>query len=299
MEPAAIVLFVYNRPSHTEQILQSLAANHLASRSELIVYIDGPKQGASVDQLNNIEKVKTIIKAQHWCKKLTINVANANQGLANSIIKGVTDTLQHHERIIVLEDDMVVSPYFLDFMNEGLAKYANAEEVISIHGYCLPINFSEPAFFLRGADCWGWATWERGWKLFNPDARQLMKQLKKKRLLYEFDFFGTYDYSGMLQKQVDKKIDSWAIRWYASAFLNNKLTLYPSQSLVQNMGYDGSGTHKQNERQTRTNLNKEKVYLKDIPMSESLEARLLISKYLSTHLTFKQKIRKFIRGIAY
>lgn len=295
MEIAPIVLFAYNRPWHTEQTLQSLAKNVLASESELIVYVDGPKQDASAAQLENVEEVRALVKQQTWCKKLTIHIAESNQGLANSIIRGVSETLKKYDRLIVLEDDMILSPYFLQYMNETLEKYADCEDVVSIHGYCAPINYSSPIFFLRGADCWGWATWKRGWRLFNPDAQYLMNELKGKKLLYDFDFNGGYQYTKMLQYQIERKVDSWAIRWYASAYIQNKLTLYPSKSLVRNIGGDGSGTHVNDKHLSSGYLNDHKTPLPDIPIKESKEARLLIGQHYFKGLGVKHKLKKILK----
>jgi hypothetical protein len=294
MHTAPVILFAYNRPWHTRQTLRSLSENYLAKETELIVYIDGPK----LDDASNIAKiqeVRELVHNQNWCRKLTVHAAEKNQGLANSVISGISQTLALHDRVIVLEDDMVVSPYFLQFMNEALNKYENDDRVISIHGYSLPIDYSTSVYFLKGADCWGWATWKRGWDLFNADSRQLMRELKESKRLYDFDLEGSYDYSGMLQRQIDGIIDSWAIRWYASAFLRDKLTLYPGKSLVQNIGMDGSGTHGQNDKQMGTKASQEKIELENIPIEESTEARQLIIKHLLSHLNAKGRISRIFR----
>lgn len=139
---------------------------------------------------------------------------------------------------------MITSPYFLQYMNDALSLYKDIEEVISIHGYSYPVKRTLPdTFFLRGADCWGWATWKRGWKLFNLDSSDLYQQLQVNQQCYTFDFEGTHSYCKMLKNNIQGKNDSWAIRWYASAFLRNKLTLYPGRSLIHNIGNDGSGSH--------------------------------------------------------
>jgi len=143
----------------------------------------------------------------------------------------------------VLEDDLVTSPYFLQYMNDALNLYENDNRVISIHGYCYPIDGLPETFFLKGADCWGWATWKRGWSLFEQDGSRLISELERRKLVERFDCFGAYDFSGMLKGQIEGRNDSWAIRWYASALLQGKLTLYPGKSLVHNTGNDASGRH--------------------------------------------------------
>ena len=194
-----------------------------------------------------------------------------------------------------MEDDLITSPFFLQYMNEALDKYEHTEEVTSIHGYCLPIDYPGPLFFLKGADCWGWATWRRGWELFNADGRELMLQLKRKKLMYAFDFEGSHDYAGMLQQQIDGHIDSWAIRWYASAFLANKLTLYPGRSLVRNIGADGSGTHPQDAVQNQVELSETAVNLIDIPVEETKLARKLYGRHFYRYLGIKGKLRKWLK----
>ena len=282
MKLAPVLIFTYNRPWHTLQTLTSVRNNTLASSSDIIIYSDGPKISASPDDSRNIEKVREIIHRQDWDLNIKVRTSSTNKGLAKSIIEGVTETLREYEHVIVLEDDMVVSPHFLTYMNEALTKYENEGSVISVHGFNLPINYKVP-FFLKGADCWGWATWRRGWSLFRSDGRLLMNEIMERKSSYEFDLEGAYQYTEMLQNQIDGKNNSWAIRWYASAFLENKLTLYPGISLVRNIGNDNSGTHRQDGQFMKTEVSDEKIVLQDIPIKESTLARELISKYLLKH----------------
>ncbi|KKR46252.1 MAG: glycosyltransferase [Parcubacteria group bacterium GW2011_GWA1_40_21] len=156
----------------------------------------------------------------------------------------MTDIVNKFGKIIVLEDDMVSSPYFLKFMNDALDLYENEDKVISIHAYAYPVKKSLPeTFFLKNPGCWGWATWKRGWDMFESDGQKLLDELIKKRLVKEFDYNYSYRFSETLRQQAEGIKDSWAILWYASAFLSDKLTLYPGQSLIQNIGFDGSGVN--------------------------------------------------------
>jgi len=239
---APIVLFTYNRPDHTSEVIRSLAANKEAAKSDLIVFSDGPKSDADIQNVNSTRK---IVQSISGFRSVKVFESEKNKGLANSVIEGVSKVIEQYGKIIVLEDDLVVSPEFLSYMNHFLEVYKNEDKVISIHGYVYPVktHISTP-FFIRGADCWGWATWKRGWDLFESDSEKLYKQIAtNKKWADKFDFEGTYPYLKMLKDQADGKIDSWAIRWYASAFLNDKITLYPPATLVDNIGMDGSGIH--------------------------------------------------------
>ena len=139
---------------------------------------------------------------------------------------------------------MVCSPYFLQYMNKSLEFYKDTEKVASIHAYSYPCETPLPeTFFLRGADCWGWATWERAWQNFEADGKILLEKIKDNKLESEFNFNDSADYLKMLENQIAGSNNSWAIRWYASAFLKNMLTLYPGISMVQNIGCDDTGTH--------------------------------------------------------
>ncbi len=295
---APIVLFVYNRPEHTLRTLQHLANNSEASESMLFIFCDGPKVNASPHQLEKIDEVRTIIRKEKWCKEVTIIESQINKGLANSIIEGVTKIVNEYGKIIVLEDDLVVSNYFLKYMNEALELYENENDVISIHGYLYPIKEDLPeTFFLKGADCWGWATWKRGWALFEEDGRKLFKEIKDRNLEYEFDFKGSYPYFKMLKKQIAGKNDSWAIRWYASAFLKNKLTLYPGKSLAINIGNEGSGTHVKETQLYDTTISQVPIEVKKKSIEVNRKVLEILRTYFaSTQESFIQKIFKWFKN---
>ncbi len=240
MTLAPITLFVYNRPYHTRRTIEALKKNMLASQSNLIIYSDGPKHDVVSKE---IEEVRSIIKGITGFKSIRIVERKHNLGLAKSVISGITETINQYGKAIVLEDDLETTPYFLKYMNDGLNLYENDPEVASIHGYVYPIQGLDKSFFIKGADCWGWATWKRAWDLFEEDGQKLFDELKQNKLLFEFDFYGTFPYSRMLKEQIEGKNSSWAVRWYASMFLQQMLTLYTSKSFVRNIGNDDSGSH--------------------------------------------------------
>lgn len=296
MKYAPIVLFVYNRPYHTRRTLEALSKNELAAQSDLFIFADGAKKNATSEQLLQIEETRKVIREKQWCKNVEITESPENKGLADSIINGVTKIVNQYGKIIVLEDDLLTGKYFLNYMNEALDKYENEDKVISIHGFMY--EHSKPlqeTFFIRGADCWGWATWKRGWAFFNSDGRKLLKQIKEQKLEKQFDLDGVYDYVKMLKNQIKGKNDSWAIRWHASAFLADKLTLYPSKSLIVNFGFDGSGTHC-NKIQMKFNKDYEntKIKIEEIIIEESQEARNVLKKELRADTFLCRIFRKIL-----
>jgi len=241
MTYAPVALFAYNRPRHLRKTVEALLKNDAASQTELIVFSDAAKNRSA--ELA-VAEVRAYIRQISGFSAVHIIERDTNFGLAKSITEGVSAVCRDHGRVIVLEDDIYTSRYFLRFMNDALDMYEDDLRVISIHGYVYPISVPLPeTFFLRGADCWGWATWQRGWDLFEPDGKLLLQQLRQRRLTHRFDFDGSYPYTRMLQQQIAGKNDSWAVRWHASAFLHDRLTLYPGRSLVLNTGTDSSGTH--------------------------------------------------------
>ena len=270
MDLAPVVMFVYNRPRHTEQTLKALAANTLAGQSELYIYADGPKTDASAETIAQIKEVRKIIRERKWCSEVNIVESDVNRGLANSIINGVTSMVNRFGKVIVLEDDLITHPFFLTYINHYLNVYQNEEQVISIYGYLYPVKKKIDApFFLKGADCWGWATWKRGWDLFEADGQLLLNEISQRNLSKEFNFDNSYDFTSLLRAQVQGEVDSWAIRWYASAFLLNKLTLYPPVSLINNIGFDGSGTHRDNNNAELNTLPFDSFDLKKVDISEN------------------------------
>lgn len=239
MKPAPIIIFVYNRPWHTQQTIEALQKNKLALESELFIYSDAAKND-TVKQ--SVLDVRSYIKSIDGFKKITIIQRENNWGLANSIIGGVTTIINQYGKVIVLEDDLVTSPYFLQFMNTYLALYEKNERIGSVTGYIPYIKRLPEQFFLKFGSSLGWGTWARVWDKaeFNVDA--LINKIGESKRKKEFNMDGIFDYYAMLHSQKNKSIDSWAIRFTASTFNRQLLHLRIGHSLVQHIGSD-SGTH--------------------------------------------------------
>lgn len=243
---APIVLFVYNRPNHTKATVEALAKNTLAKESELYIFADGPKEKKSND---NIEKTRDYIKGvqeKYWFKNIVISLEEQNKGLANSVIDGVSKIITKHQKIIVLEDDIVAGPNFLQYMNDALDFYKDNEKIWSISGYTMNMRslkkYSECVYFGYRASSWGWGTWLNRWEKVDWAVKDFETFILNKKLRKKFNRGGR-DMSKMLEEQIKGNIDSWAIRWCYQQSKYDMLTVFPRYSQVKNIGCDGSGTH--------------------------------------------------------
>lgn len=243
---APIVLFVYNRPWHTNEVLNALAKNQEASQSTIYIFSDGLKKEANDETIRMVKETREIIKRENRFKFIHIVEQSCNKGLANSIIDGVNSIVNEHGKVIVLEDDIVCNKGFLKYMNEALNLYAVDENVGCVHAWNYDLDTNgqrESTFFLKGADCWGWGTWKRAWNKFEKDGQFLLDSITTNNMQFEFNRKGTHTYTEMLKQQIEGKNDSWAIRWHASLFLANNYCLQPTTSIVKNIGLDKSGIH--------------------------------------------------------
>ena len=289
MTQAPIALFVYNRLEHTRKTLESLMANAEFSDSSLYVFCDGAKRKKDIPL---VQATRESIRS-YELDNATIIERDENLGLANSIITGVTELCNKYGRVIVVEDDLYLSPDFLKYMNTALDIYEKYGKVMHISGYMFPVKGELPdTFFYRATSCWGWGTWKRAWDKFEPDVNKLLAGFQDEKKRWEFDIHGSMDYYKMLKHQASGKVDSWAIRWYASVFLNGGLCLHPGMSLVNNIGHDDSGVHCGCTDVYDVNVNEGKDFMFTMDISESDEAVMLIAE-------FYQSIRKPIYVLAY
>ena len=241
MNFSPIIIFVYNRLHHLDRLFNSLERNDLFKKSKVLIFSDGPKNQIDKGQ---IHKVRELLKKRLIPQNSEIIENDANLGLSRNVISGLNKTFQIYDRAIILEDDLELSPFFLNYMNDALNLYATSENVASISGYMYPIapkKFSDNYFFLKLIESWGWGTWKRAWKNFENDSLILKKKIDEKKLANEFNFESGISYYQMLKDNINGLNDSWAVRWYASTFLKNMNTLFPSRSFVKKIGIDNSG----------------------------------------------------------
>ncbi len=288
--PAPIAFFAYKRPEHTRRALTALRHCEGAMSSELYLFCDGPRSKAEVPL---VAEVRAIAASQPWCGRVEVIAQPQNRGLARSLIAGITRLCQSHGRVIVIEDDLILAPQCLTYLNAALEQYALAETVMQVSGYMFPMQRATmAACFLPLTTSWGWATWARAWDPFsrhqtadaNWDAvteQDFQRLQHNSALRHQFNLAGAYDYFGMLQAQRAGQLDAWDIRWYLHVFLRRGLVLFPGRSLVQNLGFDGSGTHCGTLSQFHTSLDSDEL--------PSLPTELTIDQ------TCLQQVRDFLK----
>lgn len=297
MTLAPILLFVYNRPQHVRNSVQSLLSNDLAKDSELYIFSDAAKDEAAKPL---VDEVRTFIHSISGFKQIHFVEREENWGLARNIIDGVTRLVNEYGRVIVLEDDLITAPYFLRFMNDALETYKDEEKVGHIQACDFTKDPSLPdTFLIKFTGSWGWATWKRAWKHFNPNGQELLDEMLRRKLNRQFDFNGKYGFTRMLRRQIEGKNNSWAIRWNASLFLADILSLNVGKSLIQNEGFDGSGTNCGSGNLYDSNLwMKPLPVVKISPIVENKEARNAFMRYYArTNSFFAKAIRRIKRTL--
>lgn len=246
---APVIVFSYNRPNHLRQTLETLAKNDLAQESVLYIYCDGAKPSATEEQRQRIVENRNVAHSAEGFKEVFVVEAPHNKGLANSIIDGVTDVINEYGKVIVLEDDLLTSPFFLDYMNSALDFYEFRPGVMSISANRppmeeleIPTDYPYDVFVCLRSYSTGWATWKNRWNQVDWSMDYLDELLKHPEQIEAFNRAGD-DMTKMLLLQRHGKIDSWAIRFSFAHFKEHLVAILPCISYVDNIGFDGSGIH--------------------------------------------------------
>ena len=273
----AIAIFAYRRPAHLSKVLNSLYPQLLKINLPVFIFIDGVKLNADESLVRQARQIATSFSDLYGAH---LRFSATNKGLYRSLTQGISTVLQDFDSIIVLEDDIKTSEHFLQYMTDGLKTYQPCQKVASIHGYCPPIKHSSmpETFFLRGADCWGWATWRDRWDIFNSDAQEMADQIKSRGLIREFNLNGNFNHFSLLELRANGQSDSWAICWHATCFLADLYTLYPGRSLVKNIGLDSSGEHCSLAPWLDASLSETEIKVTQVPVSVDPIIRNLYEK---------------------
>lgn len=268
---APIVIFTFNRLEHTKCMIDALKRNILSQDSDVFIFSDG---GRNSKESVEVDKVRKYIRTIEGFRNITIIESSKNKGLAKSVIEGVTEILHKYKKVIVMEDDIITSKYFLTYMNDALNIYEERKDIWSISGYVhnmdFPKDYKEEVFLIKRGASWGWGTWEDRW-ITNDWYINDYNEFKKNKLArYKFNEAGE-DLSFMLEDQMEGRIDSWAIRWVYNQFKKDMWTVYPVKSLVKNIGTDLSGTHSSNSNKYDVKLVDKEINLsKDVRVNKDI-----------------------------
>lgn len=244
---APLAVFAYRRAAHLQRALDALAANPQARETRLVVFCDGVRNKA---EEADVAATRRVARAAKGFAGVEVVERERNLGLVESILDGMGRLTREHDAAIAVEDDLVVAPRFLEYMNLALERYAREERVMQVSGYMYPCALEGAAGsgFLPSISCWGWGTWERAWRHYDGSLDGWEALRNDASALREFNMDGAYDYSSMLEDARRGRLQSWGVVWYLTVFSRRGLVLYPRKSLVSNTGFDGSGTHDDGRR---------------------------------------------------
>lgn len=255
-----IVCFGYDRPNHLNNLLSSLEKNPEAQDSDVTISIDGVNENTNL-QLHN----KTLeVANQRWNFKSTnILYRKTNLGCRENILTSINEMFDKTNKLIILEDDLLLGKYFLDYMNKSLIFYENYSDIWHINGYSYPqlVNNSTSASISRFVSPWGWGTWKNRWETFiskNYHKENIISN-KNSEDIYKFNHNGLYDWEDIIKKHQLQKTSIWDAYWYQAVFLENGYSVFPNKSFVQNFGFDGTGVHCSDTNDWKTKLNNKKI----------------------------------------
>jgi hypothetical protein len=254
---APIVLFVYNRLEHTQKTIDSLAKNPLAKDSVLYIFSDNAKDSANQQKVDDVRRYIDSLPKSGYFKDVIIQKAKHNKGLANSIISGVSKVIEIHKKVIVLEDDLLCSVDFLNFINDALNFYESNPKIGSISGYSplqhMPTDYKDSIYIAPRSSSLGWATWIDRWSEVDWEVRDFESFRKDKNLRKRFDMCGN-DRFDRLRRQLELGANSWSIRFGYWQNKTDRYTIFPSQTRIQHIGWDGSGVHNANAKELDTHI---------------------------------------------
>ena len=295
-----IALFTYERLDILKKTVNYLKKNTISSKTDLYIFSDGPK-----DKLNskNIKKVRLYLERITGFQSKTIIKRKINIGLERNLIKGLEYIFKNHERVIVLEDDIATSKYFLQYLNDALNEYQHAKSVCQVSGYSFlekdSIKYDlDDLYFIKGADCLAWGTWKNRWALFTNDALSLSSEIRNKKLVGQFNRNNNYNFFKMLLDKSRNNNNSWAICWYAKNFLENKYTLYPLNSLASHLGNDINATNyiPSKNDSLEVKIHKESIKVKKIPIYEKVNTFNAYNEFLKKSKgNFLERIKCFLK----
>jgi hypothetical protein len=296
-----IVLLTYNRPYHTKRVLDALKNNLLAEQSKLFVFVDGVKDNATNNDIEKHNKLLEVINSEQWCADVNVHISKINRGCRWGPIFGISQVLEKYDAAIILEDDIITSPFFLKYMNQALNYYKDYPAVFSISAFNLPEkvlpiprDYEYDVYVSLRQQNWGWGTWSNRWKLVDWSKDNLADFLIKLNQVEAFNRGGN-DLSRMLKEELDGKSQAWDIQFSFTQFIHHSVSIIPCYSYTQNIGLDDSGTHtigKDNNEMLNSDISRAKENPVFLPVL--YEDKRLLNAFYSAYYPRKRPIWKKI-----
>ena len=297
---APIAIFTYTRLEALKKTIKFLKKNKIAKFSEIYIFSDCYKNKIDQPYVNSVRKYLKSIKG---FKKINLILRKENYGLAKNITKGINTIIKKRKKIIVLEDDIIVSSNFLEYMNDALIRYENDKKIWHINSWNYEISAPDVeynTFFTRHMNCWGWATWENRWKYFKKEPNKIIKKFDKESI-FKFNIENNLNYYSQLKRNKEGKINTWAIFWYANIFLQNGLCLSPIKTLSRNIGFDDHAEHQPNEDNSFNHINKKFFSIKSnkFVYPKLIKENLYVLKKIISYIKNQKKERSLFKKLIY
>lgn len=305
---APVAVFAFNRADLLRRTLSSLRACVGLGDRRIVIYCDGPRHGVETD-IAATKEVRAVAREWQGVSHVDIVASDHNRGLRPSIVSGVREILEQHSGVIVLEDDILVSRWFLQFMDLALERFAKVDRVWQVSGWSAPTGLRRPkSGFLRVPGCWGWATWKRAWDQYCDDSKILLEAIQAGDVS-RFNIDDSYDYLTALRRNAEGVQNTWHVRWYASMFRQHAMAVYPGNSLTRNIGFDNRGTNCGADRTARRFLHQRMAWFGQVvpeasadPQESSTLARQLRYLFLWQRAVWggsplRTRLRLRLRGL--
>jgi hypothetical protein len=230
------ILLLYNRPEHSLAVVDSLIQNGVQRVRAFLDHSDDPAVVARQEQM---------LAAIGERRELQVDLHRHEQrmGLARSVRFALHTTLEEADAAILLEDDCVVRPGGMAFFQEGLEALRYNRRIRSLCGYLYPCPFfrgDTSPLLLRRFCPWGWATWRDRWRDYDPDIASAVQQLAVRNVNLA-ELAGDLAELCRSEAYLQNRVDIWSVPWVLAHYATGTFCVYPCDSMIENIGFDGSG----------------------------------------------------------
>ncbi|SEK82820.1 hypothetical protein SAMN02910377_01923 [Pseudobutyrivibrio ruminis] len=272
-----IAIFTYNRLECLEKMIDSLKLCNNVNQHKIYIFSDAanPQKQEDYEKVNRVRNYLLSVKNKAELKSVNLIFADKHKGCAKSIIEGLNYVFETSDRVIDIEDDLILANDFLDFIDEGLDKFQNDYRIWSISGFIPPLEafkeYKKSTFMGERATSWGFGIWKDRWNLVDWNMTWYSSLKNNRNELLQFGDWG-YDLPEMLMNQAEKFIDAWDIITCYTQYIHKMLTVFPVKSKSFNIGVIGTHYNGENVFQQDINLSPQYYSFDDIEYSYDISS---------------------------